>query len=451
MHSVKLSELVAALSFALDITEGQPKGHCLRCCWLGMHLAEGLGLSASQRHDLYYTLLLKDLGCSSNAARICELYGTDDLNFKRSYKRVDGSLPQVLEFVRRHTGLTRSTLARLLNVMRVLRHGSQWSQELIQTRCERGATIARRMRFSEAVAQGIHALDEHWNGEGKPDRLAGEAIPLYARIALLTQVVDVFVQSAGKEAALAEVKQRAGSWFDPHLVAQLLKLEANTSLWRLMQADVGELEQALARLAPPTVDLPLDDDYLDEIAMAFGQVVDAKSPYTAGHSERVAFYTEQIAAQLGLAETRRRWLKRAALLHDLGKLGVSNVVLDKPGKLDADEWQAVQQHAAYTGQILGHIDAFQDLAAVAAAHHERLDGKGYPLGLAAEQISLETRIITTADIFDAITADRPYRAAIPIPRALEMMREHLHTAIDPQCFAALEASIAQQANPLATA
>ncbi|MFB9886369.1 HD-GYP domain-containing protein [Balneatrix alpica] len=451
MHSVKLSELVAALSFALDITEGQPKGHCLRCCWLGMHLAEGLGLSASQRHDLYYTLLLKDLGCSSNAARICELYGTDDLNFKRSYKRVDGSLPQVLEFVRRHTGLTRSTLARLLNVMRVLRHGSQWSQELIQTRCERGATIARRMRFSEAVAQGIHALDEHWNGEGKPDRLAGEAIPLYARIALLTQVVDVFVQSAGKEAALAEVKQRSGSWFDPHLVAQLLKLEANTSLWRLMQADVGELEQALARLAPPTVDLPLDDDYLDEIAMAFGQVVDAKSPYTAGHSERVAFYTEQIAAQLGLAETRRRWLKRAALLHDLGKLGVSNVVLDKPGKLDADEWQAVQQHAAYTGQILGHIDAFQDLAAVAAAHHERLDGKGYPLGLEAEQISLETRIITTADIFDAITADRPYRAAIPIPRALEMMREHLHTAIDPQCFAALEASIAQQANPLATA
>ena len=116
-------------------------------------------------------------------------------------------------------------------------------------------------------------------------------------------------------------------------------------------------------------------------------------------------------------------------------------MLDKPGKLDAEEWAAVQAHAAYTEAILIRIGAFAELAVVSAAHHERLDGKGYPRGLTAEQITLETRIITTADIFDAITAKRPYRDAIPVPQALEMMAEHLGSAIDPDCFAALQAGI----------
>ena len=155
----------------------------------------------------------------------------------------------------------------------------------------------------------------------------------------------------------------------------------------------------------------------------------------------MALYTDILAAQMGMSEARRRWLKRGALLHDVGKLGVSNAILDKPGKLDELEWAAVQMHAAYTEEILSRIGAFEELAQVAGAHHERLDGKGYPKGLKGEAITLETRIITTADIFDAITAKRPYRDAIPVPRALEMMAENLRTAIDPDCFAALKAGI----------
>ena len=154
-----------------------------------------------------------------------------------------------------------------------------------------------------------------------------------------------------------------------------------------------------------------------------------------------ALYTDIIAAQMGLSESRRRWLKRGALLHDVGKLGVSNAILDKPDKLNAQEWAAVQMHAAYTEEILGRIGAFRELAQVAGAHHERLDGKGYPRGLSGAEIALETRIITTADIFDAITAKRPYRDAIPVLQALEMMAEHLGSAIDPDCFAALQAGI----------
>ena len=434
-----LSELISALSHALDITEGQPEGHCVRCCWIGMHIGRQIGLDDDALWHLYYTLLLKDLGCSSNAARICELYLTDDLAFKRDFKTVGDSLPQVLGFVLGHTGLKAPLAERFRSVLSIFKDGEQIADELISTRCHRGAAIARQLRFPESVAAGIFSLDEHFNGQGRPDGLAGEVIPLFSRIALLAQVIDVFHTAGGRQASLAEVRGRAGTWFDPALVAAFESVAQADDFWATLAA--SDVMAAVLALEPAAHEVELDDDYLDDIAAAFGQVVDSKSPYTSGHSARVALYTDLIAEMLGLTPERRRWLKRGALLHDVGKLGVSNSVLDKPGKLDADEWAAVQAHAAYTEAILIRIGAFAELAVVSAAHHERLDGKGYPRGLTAEQITLETRIITTADIFDAITAERPYRGAIPIPKTLEMMAENVGTAIDPTCFAALKQAI----------
>lgn len=438
---LRLSELISALSHALDITEGQPEGHCVRCCWIGMHIGRRLGLNDDELWNLYYTLLLKDLGCSSNAARICELYLTDDLSFKRDFKTVGDSLPKVLQFVLSHTGLKAGLAERFRSVMTIMRDGEQLATELIATRCQRGAEIARLLRFPESVSAGIYSLDEHFNGEGKPVGLAGEAIPLASRIALLAQVIDVFHTAGGPSAALDEIRLRAGRWFDPALVEVFETVANEDSFWTMLASP--EVMTAVLALEPASHVVALDDDYLDDIAAAFGQVVDLKSPYTSGHSARVALYTDLIAEALGLSAERRRWLKRGALLHDVGKLGVSNSVLDKPGKLDADEWAAVQAHAAYTEAILSRIAAFAELARVAAAHHERLDGKGYPRGLMADDICLETRIITTADIFDAITAERPYRGAVPIPKTLEMMAENVGTAIDPDCFAALKQALAR--------
>ena len=437
--SIKLSELIAALSQALDITEGQPEGHCIRCCWIGMHVGRAIGMNEDDLWDLYYTLLLKDLGCSSNAARICELYLTDDLAFKQDYKAVGDSLPQVLKFVLKHTGLKAGLAERFRAVMTILRDGPQIARDLVATRCQRGADIARLLRFPESVAAGIYSLDEHYNGQGKPDRVAGAAIPMFSRIALMAQVIDVFHTADGSRAARAEVRHRSGSWFDPQLVAAFEQVAESSDFWSMLRSE--NIGAAVSALEPAARIVPVDEDYLDDIAVAFGQVVDSKSPYTSGHSERVALYTDMIAEAMGMTPERRRWLKRGALLHDVGKLGVSNSVLDKAGKLDADEWLAVQMHAAFTEKILSRIDAFAELAVVAAAHHERLDGKGYPRGLADADISLETRIITTADIFDAITADRPYRGPIPIPKALDIMAETVGTAIDAQCFAALKAAL----------
>ncbi|HEX4233949.1 MAG TPA: HD domain-containing phosphohydrolase [Caldimonas sp.] len=436
---MRLSELIGALSHALDITEGQPKGHCVRSCWIGIHIGSALGLDSAAQRELYYTLLLKDLGCSSNAARICELYLTDDLAFKRGFKTVGDGLPDVLRFVFSHTGLRAGLAGRLRAIANILRNGPQITDDLIKTRCTRGAAIARRLRFGEGVAAGIASLDEHWDGRGRPDGLAGEAIPLHARIALLAQVIDVFHSHGGRSAALQEARQRSGSWFDPALVRALGRVARHDAFWRTLASPA--VESAVFAMEPGAGEVVLDDDYLDDIAAAFGEVVDSKSPFTSGHSERVARLADTLARRLGIADARRRWLRRGALLHDVGKLGVSNAILDKPGPLDDEEWATMRQHAVHTEAILARIGAFAELARVAGAHHERLDGAGYPRGLRADSIALETRIITTADIFDAISADRPYRSAVPVPRTLEMMAASVGTAIDPLCFEALKQAI----------
>lgn len=447
MSELRLAELIGSLSYALDLTEGQPAGHCMRCCFIGMHIGRRAGMDEKAMWSLYYTLLLKDLGCTSNAARICELYLTDDRSFKRDFKRVgSGGTPQMLGFVFSHTARFSGWRRRLGAIANIMRNGDAIAQELILTRCSRGADIARRLRFPESVAEAVRSLDEHFDGSGRPDGLRGEQIPLASRIALMAQVIDVFHFSDDADAALAEVRARSGSWFDPALVAAFEAVARDPEFWRVLASD--EVQSAVHALEPVEHTIELDEEYMDAIAAAFGEVVDAKSHFTAGHSERVAHYSELVARDLGLSAPRRRWLHRAALLHDVGKLGVSNAILDKPGRLDEDEWVAVKLHATYTEQILGRISQFAEMARVSAAHHERLDGQGYPRGLAADNIVLETRIITVADIFDAITAERPYHPPMPAERALEIMRGNVGTAIDADCFAALERIPASQVDAL---
>ena len=339
-------------------------------------------------------------------------------------------------FVLSHAGAGKSLHERISRIMALVQHGNEFATELIVTRCERGADIARQLGFSEEVAAGVRSLDEHWNGKGKPAHLQGDAIPLNARIALLSQVIEVFHSAGGSQLALNEVRERSGTWFDPEVVAAFECVAQQPDFWEGLTA--AELQEKVSGLEPQSQVIRIDEDRLDTIAEAFANVVDAKSPYTYGHSNRVANYADAVAQALQVPLERRRWLRRGALLHDIGKLGVSNGVLDKPGKLDADEWEQVKAHARYSEEILSRLGIFSELAFVAAAHHERLDGKGYPRGLSAEQIPLETRIITVADIFDAITAERPYRGAIPIPESLAIMEKERGLAIDGDCLDALK-------------
>jgi HD-GYP domain-containing protein (c-di-GMP phosphodiesterase class II) len=438
-QTIRSAELIAALSHALDLTEGQPEGHSVRCCWIGMQLGNAINLSRPELSELYYALLLKDLGCSSNAARICQLYLSDDRSFKADFKLIDGSLSQALRFVVSHTGLESGMAERFRAVINIMRNGGEISRELIEARCHRGADIARMMGFSDAVAISIQHLDEHWDGRGKPEGIAARKIPVSAQIALMAQVIDVFHTSSGRAAAIREIEGRSGSWFAPDLVMVFSALSDWDELWEKLSS--SDLKAAVLDLEPAEFTRNCNDDDLDRIAQGFAMVIDSKSPFTRGHSDRVALFTDLIAEQLGYDASRRRWLRRAALLHDIGKLAISNTILDKPAKLTDEEFAAIKTHPAHSAAILSAVPAFADMAKIAGGHHERLDGRGYPLGLADAEINLDTRIVTTADVFDALTADRPYRKAMTPSEAFAIMDKDIGTAFDPQCLGALKTAL----------
>ena len=434
-----MGAVVGALSHALDLTEGQPPGHCLRAAHVGRLAGASLGLTGAELDDLWFAIVLKDLGCSSNAARICELYLADDIAFKRDFKEIDGSLGAALRFVLARTGMKTEGQAgwseRFRSIVHILQNGGTIAHELIETRCHRGADIAARMRFGTDVQDGIRSLDERYDGSGKPEGLRGEAIPLFSRIALAAQVFDIFHTGGGPEAACREVQGRAGTWFDP-LVARAVCAAADDSALSEALRDTPGLVAAA-----PRADVPADEDVLDDVAAAFADVVDAKSPFTSGHCERVTLYADMIGEALGLSTGRRRWLRRAALLHDIGKLGVGNDILDKPGRPSEREWAVIRSHPVHGRDILQLTGAFADCADIAGDHHEKLDGTGYPNGIGGDAIGFDTRIVTVADVFDALSADRPYRSAMPVARALAVLDEGVGTAFDRRCVEALKQAL----------
>ena len=427
--SIQLSEIISALSYALDLTEGQPMGHAVRSCLIGMRIADALGLEKAQRSALFYALLLKDAGCSSNSAKIASLFDNDDFDVKRQFKLVDQTKPiEGLLSVCRISGSLGAFL-------RVLRPGAGVTKMMTELRCERGAEIARMLDLPGEVAQAIYALDEHWDGHGHPHGLAEEEIPLLARILCLSQTVEVFHGGHGLDAALEMAQKRSGAWFDPQLVQALQALRSDSQFWDRLRAD--DIHLRVAELEPPDLRLGADDARLDRVAEAFASVIDAKSPYTLQHSVRVASIAGEMAANLALDGREQRDLHRAALLHDIGKLTISNQILDKPSGLTHEEFALMKQHPDFTARILERVTPFAGIAAIGAAHHEKLDGSGYPYGLDRSQLPRLARILTVADIYEALTAARPYRDALAPEEALALMAADVGTKLCSESFGAL--------------
>ncbi len=430
---LRLSEVLSGLSHALDITEGQARGHAERSCLIGMRLAGVLGLDDETRSSLFYALLLKDAGCSSNAAKVASLFGADDALVKSTRRLTDtSSLPRALMHVVRTAGAGRSVVSRGRHVAMVLRSGRGGARALVELRCERGAEIARALGFGDTTARAILELDEHWDGTGYPNGLSGEEISLPARIMCISQTAEVFWQRGGPQLADEFARRRRGTWFDPDLVDALAMLQDDTAFWRsLARPNVAALE-------PPDRVLVADDARLDQVAHAFASIVDAKSPYTAHHSEGVSAIAVALARLLGLDARVQGTLRRAALLHDIGKLGVSNRILDKPGPLGEGEWVTVRRHPRWSMEILSRVRAFDEVARIASAHHERLDGSGYWRGLTAEDLDPPSRILAVADVAEALSAERPYRPALSPDRVLSIVREAANRTLDRDACRALE-------------
>jgi putative nucleotidyltransferase with HDIG domain len=434
---IRFSEIIAALSVALDITQGHPEGHCMRTALVGMRLAEELRLSAVDRSALFYALLLKDLGCSSNAAKITYLFGADDHLVKRSVRVIDWTKAgPSLKHCWTHCAPGGSLIEKLLKMAAMARSGAEGARKISEVRCERGADIARMLRLPEATSVAIRNLDEHWDGNGQPYGTAGQAIPLLGRICCLAQTVEVFFTTYGLESAIDVARQRRGEWFDPHLVDALEACQGDAGFWSRLLGD--DLVSELSCWEPEDTLLLADDACLDRVAEAFAKVVDAKSPWTFQHSTRVADIAVGISQQFGCTLELQRDIRRAGLLHDIGKLGVSNLILDKPGKPTEEEFAQIRKHPDFSLQILQQVGAFQTLADVASAHHERLDGRGYHRRIGGQQLPWVARVLAVADIYEAMSAKRPYRDAMSWDRIQQIMGADAGSGVDPECLAGLE-------------
>lgn len=448
--SISLSEVISALSFALDLTEGAVHGHALRSCLLGMRIAEEAQLPFNLRSSLYYALLLKDVGCSSNASRLCEIVGGDDRAMKAGVKYEDWTKPHkpslsTLRLLWNNVLPEAGPGAKMARIIRIGATQHRNNEEMITLRCDRGASIVTKLGMGKIAAQAVRSLDEHWDGSGYPERAKGAQIPLLSRICAIAQHLDVFFTGRGAEAAIQTLKRRTGTWFDPELVKAALSLHRRGALWAncSMIEDLDETRRVALDLDPARRK-HLDANQIDLICEAFAEVVDAKSHFTFCHSMGVADAALAIAQHIGLREERVQLVRRAALLHDIGKLSVSNSILDKQGKLTQQEWKAVYQHPMHTRRILERVGPLREIAVVAGEHHEKLDGTGYPDRLMARDLSLESRIIAVADVYGSLSEDRPYRAGLTLDQIVAIMRELTPQKLDLDCFEVLLSVVSQQ-------
>jgi len=322
--SVSLSEVISAMTFALDMTEGAVPGHSLRSCLLGMRLAAAMDISEEMRSSLYYALQLKDTGCSNNAARMSQIVGGDDRAVKNLAKLVDWTKPASLNLRSLQALWTNilpegNLMQRLARLVRVGLSQQRNNREMIQLRCDRGAEIVRKLEMGELAAEAVRRIDEHWDGSGYPENLCAHDIPLLARICSLAQNLDVFATEGGTEAAMQVICHRSGKWFDPMLVEIAEKLDEEGTLWADALVSDGVESTRLAVLAlDPGVHARLVPERVDRICEAFASIVDAKSPFTYRHSIGVADVAVQIAEEMGLASDRVQLVRRAALLHVIG-------------------------------------------------------------------------------------------------------------------------------------
>jgi HD-GYP domain-containing protein (c-di-GMP phosphodiesterase class II) len=296
--------------------------------------------------------------------------------------------------------------------------GMRWSVEVQRAVCEVATLVAERLEMSEAVRESLGQTFERWDGKGQSRGLEGEAIAFPARIAHVASRAAAFHELGGVDAAVASVRQSRGGWFDPE-IADAFVTHGRALLAEL---DAGDpLDAALEQEPQPW--RTVHAGAVEQIARAFADMADLKSSFTLGHSPGVAELVRAAAPQLGLSETESDALQLAALLHDLGRVGVPSGIWEKRSPLGGADWERVRLHPYYTERILARGRTLAGIAPLAGMHHERLDGSGYHRGSRAREIPMAARLLGAADAFQAKTQARPHRAALPVEAAAALLAE----------------------------
>ncbi|MCA1824999.1 MAG: LuxR C-terminal-related transcriptional regulator [Frankia sp.] len=398
---VRLAELVAALSLGIDLGFGQPMEHVLRQCLIGLRLAELAGLDEDERATVYYTALLVNVGCHSDAHEQAKWFG-DDIELK-SHK-YDGTGVATLAALR-SVGAGNPPLHRFRVGLEFALSGRKQLEGMVAQHAALARALGEQLCLPAATRDALGAAYEQWDGRGWPGSLKGDDVPRASRIAQIAEFVEVAHRVGGVAAATTLARKRAGKQFDPGL-ATLVCERAEEIFGRL--ATVHSWDAVIN--AEPALAVTLGPDEFDAALLAIANFVDLKSPYTLGHSGAVADLASAAGAQHGLDADDVTLLRRAALVHDFGRLGVSNAIWDRAGPLGAGEWERVRMHPYITERMLHQSPALAPLGAVAVAHGERLDGSGYPRGLRGTAIARTARILGAACAYQAMREPRPHRA-----------------------------------------
>lgn len=416
---IRLAELVAALSLGIDLGFGQPMEHVLRQCLVALRLAERVGLDEEARAVVYYTALLINVGCHSDAHEQAKWFG-DDIEMKsRKYDpefRAGGLRAAVHGL--RSIGAGHAPIHRFRIGLEFFVSGHREVDGMIAAHARLAKGLAEQLGLSKSVAEAVGAAYEQWDGRGWPGVLSGAEIPIGSRIASLAEHVEVAHRIGGIRRVVALVEAGGGKEFDPALSALLrdggARILDGLDSVRAWQS-VIEQEPALA--------VVLTDEQFDSALLAIANFIDLKSPYMLGHAAAVAELAQAAGNLLGLSAPEVRALRRAGLVHAFGRLGVSNSIWDKPGPLGAGEWERVRMQPYFTDRMLNQSATLSPLAAIVAHLRERLDGSGYPRGLSGASIPRPGRILAAADVYQAMLEPRPHRPARPADEAARLVRE----------------------------
>jgi HD-GYP domain-containing protein (c-di-GMP phosphodiesterase class II) len=403
--AVRLADLLAGLSRLADLGFGLQTGAALRSCALATRLARSLDLPGPQVQAAFYTALLHHVGCAGYAHETAQLFG-DDLQANQAAGRTDAGSPRDVlatflpALTRGKPPLERIRIAAVAAV-----RGGGWGDRFTATACELGRDSARRLDLPAEVQDGLFHVYDMWRGRRRPEELEGEDIPVAARIARLTGIAVLFEELGGTRLAAEAVRRRSGGMLDPGLVSRFAPV---ADAW-FGELAVGDVRAMVLDLEPePLVEVP----DLRPVAALFGDLADLKSPGFLGHARGVAALATPAAEKLGLPRTVVADVELAALLHDVGRVAVSDAVWEKSGRLTEAEWEQVRLHAYHSERILAASAELGRLAPLVGRHHERLDGSGYHRGSRAADLSLASRVLAAADTYQALTQERPHRPAL---------------------------------------
>ncbi len=423
------AELLAALSLAIDLGLGLPAEHVLRSALIAQRLAKCLGCEAHEQETAFSVTLVMWIGCHAESHEYARWFG-DDITVRRDSYEVDWSGVPYAIFLLQNLGRGRTLPHRIRVAGALLRNPRGNLTLMARSHCSSAALLAGRIGLDDDVGHALTFGFERWDGSGLPDGAKGDDIPMAMRIAQVADIADVVQSGRGVDAALQTLRDRSGGQFDPDIVTCVVKhreelFDLPTDAW-----------DAAVRQAPGAQAQSVAGDDLDDLITALGDFVDLKSPYTVGHSRAVSALATAAGRHAGLTETTLTRLRRAGHLHDLGRIGVSNLVWEKATPLTLAERERVQLHPFLSGRILSRIRGLEPEARLAVNHHERLDGSGYPNRLTAKDLSLDDQVLAAADRFQCLVEDRPHRAGLGPSEAAERLQRdaragRLHaTAVD---------------------